>query len=108
MLDVSIRIGLLNLMAQLRESEGVSVLYITHDLASARYVADRLIIMYAGQIAEAGPGEEVLTNPKHPYTPLLLSAGPDPRGPRPVGAGTHRGPPPPAVDPAPPRRGRRR
>src|SRR5205807_6136320 len=48
MLDVSIRIGLLNLMAKLRDEQGVSILYITHDIASARYVADRLIVMYAG------------------------------------------------------------
>ena len=79
MLDVSIRIGLLNLMAQLRDTEGVSILYITHDIASARYVADRLIVMYAGQIAETGPVEEVLAHPRHPYTQLLLSAVPDPR-----------------------------
>src|SRR5260370_32597901 len=58
MLDVSIRIGLLNLMAKLRDEQGVSILYITHDIASARYVADRLILMYAGQIAEQGPFEE--------------------------------------------------
>jgi oligopeptide/dipeptide ABC transporter ATP-binding protein len=101
MLDVSIRIGLLNLMGQLRETEGVSVLYITHDLASARYVADRLIIMYAGEIAEAGPVEEVLTNPKHPYTQLLLSAVPDPRAPLRVGAETDRGEPPRIIDPVP-------
>ena len=101
MLDVSIRIGLLNLMAQLRESEDVSVLYITHDLASARYVADRLIIMYAGQIAESGPVEEVLANPKHPYTQLLLSAVPDPQAPLGVGAETDRGEPPRVIDPAP-------
>ena len=55
MLDVSIRIGLLNLMADLRDTQGVSILYITHDIASARYVADRLIVMYAGHIAETGP-----------------------------------------------------
>ena len=66
MLDVSIRIGLLNLMAKLRDEEGVSVLYITHDIASARYVADRLIVMYAGQIAETGPIEDVLAHPRHP------------------------------------------
>jgi peptide/nickel transport system ATP-binding protein len=101
MLDVSIRIGLLNLMVQLRDSEDVSILYITHDLASARYVADRLIIMYAGQIAEAGPVEEVLTNPKHPYTQLLLSAVPDPRAPLGVGAETDRGEPPKVIDPEP-------
>ncbi len=79
MLDVSIRIGLLNLMKQLRDDQGVSILYITHDIASARYVADRLIVMYAGHIAEQGPVEEVLAAPRHPYTQLLLSAVPDPR-----------------------------
>jgi oligopeptide/dipeptide ABC transporter ATP-binding protein len=101
MLDVSIRIGLLNLMVELRDSEGVSILYITHDLASARYVADRLIIMYAGQIAESGPVEEVLANPKHPYTQLLLSAVPDPRAPLGVGAETDKGEPPKVIDPTP-------
>jgi len=93
MLDVSIRIGLLNLMAQLRDEQGVSILYITHDIASARYVADRLIIMYAGRVAEQGPTEEVLASPKHPYTQLLLSAVPDPRAPLGVGAETDRGEP---------------
>jgi peptide/nickel transport system ATP-binding protein len=101
MLDVSIRIGLLNLMVKLRDSEGVSILYITHDLASARYVADRLIIMYAAQIAESGAMEEVLVNPKHPYTQLLLAAVPDPRAPLGVGAETDKGEPPKVVDPAP-------
>src|SRR5215469_9964823 len=81
MLDTAIRIGLLNLMAKLRDEEGVSILYITHDIASARYVADRLIVMYAGQIAEQGPIEDVLSAPKHPYTQLLLSAVPDPKAP---------------------------
>jgi oligopeptide/dipeptide ABC transporter ATP-binding protein len=101
MLDVSIRIGLLNLMARLRDSEDVSILYITHDLASARYVADRLIVMYAGHIAEAGPTEEVLASPKHPYTQLLLSAVPDPRAPLGVGAETDKGEPPKVIDPTP-------
>jgi oligopeptide/dipeptide ABC transporter ATP-binding protein len=101
MLDVSIRIGLLNLMVRLRDSEGVSIFYITHDLASARYVADRLIVMYAGQIAESGPVEDVLANPKHPYTQLLLSAVPDPRAPLGVGAETDRGEPPRVIDPTP-------
>lgn len=81
MLDVSVRIGVLNLMASLRRTEGISFLYITHDIASARYVADRLVVMYAGQIAESGPTEDVLAHPKHPYTQLLLSAVPDPRAP---------------------------
>ncbi len=101
MLDVSIRIGLLNLMAQLRDEEGVSILYITHDIASARYIADRLIVMYAGQIAESGPVEEVLAAPKHPYTQLLLSAVPDPRAPLDVTAETDRGEPPRVIDPVP-------
>jgi len=101
MLDVSIRIGLLNLMAKLRDEEGVSILYITHDIASARYVADRLIVMYAGQIAESGPIEDVLASPKHPYTQLLLSAVPDPRAPLGVAAETDRGEPPKVIDPSP-------
>jgi peptide/nickel transport system ATP-binding protein len=101
MLDVSIRIGLLNLMAELRDTMGVSVLYITHDIASARYVADRLIVMYAGQIAESGPIEEVLADPRHPYTQLLLSAVPDPRAPLSAAGETDRGEPPKVIDPVP-------
>jgi len=101
MLDVSIRIGLLNLMAELRDTEDVSILYITHDIASARYVADRLIVMYAGHIAESGPVEDVLASPKHPYTQLLLSAVPDPRAALSVTAETDRGEPPRVIDPAP-------
>ncbi|MBV9418123.1 MAG: ABC transporter ATP-binding protein [Solirubrobacterales bacterium] len=79
MLDTSIRAGVLNMMAGLRDHEGVSLLYITHDLASARYVADRIIVMYAGHLVEEGPTETVLSDPKHPYTQLLLSAVGDPR-----------------------------
>jgi peptide/nickel transport system ATP-binding protein len=101
MLDVSIRIGLLNLMSMLREDAGVSFLYITHDIASARYVADRIMIMYAGHIVESGPTEAVLADPKHPYTQLLLSAVPDPRAPLSVGAETDRGEPPKVIDPTP-------
>jgi len=81
MLDVSIRIGLLNVMKDLRDHEGVSILYITHDLASARYTADRMIVLYAGQIVEEGLSEEVVASPKHPYTRLLMSTAPDPRLP---------------------------
>ena len=101
MLDVSIRFGLLNLMADLRDSQDVSILYITHDIASARYVADRLVVMYAGQIAESGPVEDVLASPRHPYTQLLLSAVPDPRAPLNVTAETDRGEPPRVIDPTP-------
>ncbi|WP_222618342.1 ABC transporter ATP-binding protein [Nakamurella sp. PAMC28650] len=99
MLDVSIRIGLLNVMADLREQEDVSFLYITHDIASARYVSDRIMVMYAGHIVESGATEEVLTNPKHPYTQLLLSAVPDPRAPLDVEADTDRGEPPRVINP---------
>jgi peptide/nickel transport system ATP-binding protein len=101
MLDVSIRLGLLNLMASLRDAMGVSILYITHDIASARYVADRLIVMYAGQIAESGPIEEVLADPRHPYTQLLVSAVPDPRAPLSVSAEADQGEPPKVIDPTP-------
>ena len=78
MLDVSIRIGILNLMLKLKEERGIAFLYVTHDLASARYVADDILVMYAGQIVERGPVEQVLAEPLHPYTQLLLSAVPDP------------------------------
>jgi peptide/nickel transport system ATP-binding protein len=98
MLDVSIRIGLLNVMAALREQEGVSFLYITHDIAGARYLSDRLLVMYAGHIVESGPTEDVLADPKHPYTQLLLSAVPDPRAPLAVQTGDV-GEPPRVVDP---------
>ena len=66
MLDVSIRVGVLNLMGELREREGVSFLYITHDVASARYLADRVLVMYAGHLVEEGATEDVLQRPKHP------------------------------------------
>jgi peptide/nickel transport system ATP-binding protein len=77
MLDVSIRIGILNLMTRLKEERGIAFLYVTHDLACARYVADDILVMYAGQIVEQGPVEEVLSSPLHPYTQLLLAAAPD-------------------------------
>ncbi len=80
MLDVSIRIGLLNVMKDLRR-EGVSLLYITHDLASARYVADRMIVLYAGRIVEEGRTDDVISRPAHPYTRLLMATAPDPRLP---------------------------
>jgi peptide/nickel transport system ATP-binding protein len=99
MLDVSIRIGLLNVMAGLREQEGVSFLYITHDLASARYVADRVLVMYAGHVVETGPIEAVLAAPKHPYTQLLLATVPDPRAPLAEDLGADRGEPPKVINP---------
>jgi peptide/nickel transport system ATP-binding protein len=80
MLDVSIRIGILNLMLDLKERDQLAFLYVTHDLASARYVADTVLVMYAGQIVEEGPSEQVLQEPLHPYTQLLLASVPDPSG----------------------------
>jgi len=100
MLDVSIRIGLLNVMAGLREREGVSFLYITHDLASARYVADRVLVMYGGHVVESGPTEAVLAAPKHPYTQLLLATVPDPRAPLAEDVAADKGEPPKVIDPA--------
>jgi peptide/nickel transport system ATP-binding protein len=99
MLDVSIRIGVLNLMSELREREGVSFLYITHDVASARYVADRVLVMYAGHLVEEGPTEDVLLRPRHPYTQLLLSAVPDPHAELGLADAADVGEPPKVVDP---------
>ena len=101
MLDVSIRVGVLNLMAELREQEGVSFLYITHDVASARYLADRVLVMYAGHLVEQGPTEDVLQQPKHPYTQLLVSAVPDPRAELRLADARDVGEPPKVVDPKP-------
>src|SRR5579864_8644403 len=78
MLDVSIRLGVLNLLGTLRDRDGLSILYVTHDIASARYLADVIAVMYAGQIVESGPATQVTDAPAHPYTQLLLSAAPDP------------------------------
>ncbi len=88
MLDVSIRLGVLNLLADLRDRENLAILYITHDIASARYLADTIVVMYAGQLVEAAPSVELTDRPAHPYTQLLLSAAPDPdRAQPPVLAG---------------------
>ena len=101
MLDVSIRIGLLNLMARCATTQGVSILYITHDIASARYVADRLIVMYAGRIAEQGPVEDVLASPST-RTPSCCCPPCPTRAPRSASAReTDRGEPPRVIDPTP-------
>jgi peptide/nickel transport system ATP-binding protein len=78
MLDVSIRLDVLNLLLQLKNVERLAVLFITHDIASARYFAEDTLVMYAGQTVEGGPSDEVIQHPKHPYTQLLISAAPDP------------------------------
>ena len=78
MLDVSIRVGILNLMKKLADESGLSFLYITHDIASARYISDHTNVMYAGRMVEGAPSDELVHEPAHPYTKLLLSAVPNP------------------------------
>jgi peptide/nickel transport system ATP-binding protein len=78
MLDVSIRLEMLALLDDLRQRFQLALLYITHDIASARYFADEILVMYAGQIVERGPAEDVTQQPAHPYTQLLVSSAPDP------------------------------
>jgi peptide/nickel transport system ATP-binding protein len=78
MLDVSIRLEVLDVIDQLRERFELAVLYITHDIASARYFANETLVMYAGEIVEKGPSEDLSQTPAHPYTQLLLAAAPDP------------------------------
>jgi peptide/nickel transport system ATP-binding protein len=78
MLDVSIRLEMLALLNDLRQRLKLAMLYITHDIASARYFADEILVMYAGQIVERGPAEDVTQHPAHPYTQLLVASAPDP------------------------------
>lgn len=78
MLDVSIRAEILNLLAELRQSRGISMLYITHDLSTVAYIADRIAVMYLGRIVEIGTAKDILQNPQHPYTRALLSVVPVP------------------------------
>jgi peptide/nickel transport system ATP-binding protein len=78
MLDVSIRLEMLALLDDLRKRFRLALLYITHDIASARYFADEVLVMYAGEIVERGPAEDVTQRPAHPYTQLLVSSAPDP------------------------------
>src|ERR1700759_3503436 len=97
-LDVSIRLGVLNLLADLREKSRLAILYVTHDIASARYLADKIVVMYAGELVESAPSVELTDAPAHPYTPLLLSAAPDPARPAPPSR-AGRGAPPSLVSP---------
>lgn len=78
MIDASLRMSIINLFKKLKETQGVSIIYITHDLATAYYVSDRIAIMLRGQIVEIGPVEKVLDNPLHPYTQLLKASIPVP------------------------------
>jgi oligopeptide/dipeptide ABC transporter ATP-binding protein len=77
-LDVSLRAGFLNLLKRLRLDLGTTIVYVTHDIASARYVADRILVMYLGSGVEMGPSEEVIRTPLHPYTKALIQAVPLP------------------------------
>ncbi|MCG5218497.1 ABC transporter ATP-binding protein [Streptosporangium sp. KLBMP 9127] len=98
MLDVSIRLGVLRLLEKLADESGLALLYITHDIASARYFAEEIMVMYAGRLIERGASEELTQSPKHPYTQLLLESAPDPDRVAPPGS-TRRGEPPSLIDP---------
>ncbi len=78
MLDVSVRLGILNLLADLKDEHGLSTLYITHDIATARYFSEDTAVMYAGHLVESGPSEAITSTPRHPYTQLLIQSVPNP------------------------------
>jgi ABC-type glutathione transport system ATPase component len=78
MLDVSIRLGVLNLLADLQREEGLGVLYITHDLATARHFSDEIMVLNQGRVVERGPADDVILRPQDPYTRELREASPDP------------------------------
>lgn len=73
MLDVSVRADILNQLLDLRDEEGMGIVFITHDLAVARYIADRIAVMYLGMFVEVGPADDIVDNPRHPYSRALLS-----------------------------------
>ena len=93
MLDMSVRAKILELMIDLKRELGLTYLYITHDLATAKFFCDRIAIMYLGKIVEIGPAAEIYDDPKHPYTVSLLRAipEPDPHADRPARPPTRRG-----------------
>ncbi|ODT80468.1 MAG: hypothetical protein ABS76_16155 [Pelagibacterium sp. SCN 64-44] len=78
MLDVSVRLGILNLLEDLKQQRNLAALYITHDIATARYFAEETAVMYAGHLVEQGPSQEITDNPRHPYTQLLIESVPNP------------------------------
>jgi peptide/nickel transport system ATP-binding protein len=78
MLDVSIRLGVLNLLATLQREEDLGVLYITHDLATARHFSDEILVLLHGRVVERGPADDVILRPQHEYTRTLAEAAPDP------------------------------
>ena len=85
MLDVSIKAGILNLLKELSQKFGMTILYVSHDLSTVKYLCDRIIIMYLGKFMEIGKAEDVIDHPQHPYTQALKAAipNPDPRVQRP-------------------------
>jgi peptide/nickel transport system ATP-binding protein len=101
MLDVSIRMGVLNLMEKLKEEHQIGFLYITHDLASARYLGDRTMVMYAGHVVESGESLDLMENPYHPYAQLLLAAVPNPEADLTTRTVQARGEVPSLIDPPP-------
>ncbi|MDB5529379.1 MAG: transporter ATP-binding protein [Devosia sp.] len=78
MLDVSVRLGILNLLEDMKVQRNLAALYITHDIATARYFAEDTAVLYAGHLVEQGPSEEITGRPQHPYTQLLIEAVPNP------------------------------
>jgi ABC-type glutathione transport system ATPase component len=78
MLDVSIRLGVLNLLARLQREENLAMLYITHDLATARHFSDEILVMYRGEVVERGPADDVILRPQAEFTKQLLVAAPEP------------------------------
>jgi peptide/nickel transport system ATP-binding protein len=95
-LDVSVRMEVLELLRKLQREQDLGVLLITHDLAGARWISDRVIVLYAGQVMEQGPADVLLSAPRHPYTRLLVAAAAHTPGDLPAGPGT-----PPVIDPDP-------
>jgi peptide/nickel transport system ATP-binding protein len=82
MLDVSIRLEILNLLDSLKRERNLAMLYVTHDLATARHFSTEIMVMYRGEIVERGPSDEVILSPAHPYTQILAAAAPNPAVPR--------------------------
>lgn len=78
MLDVSVRLGILNLLEDMKVQRQLAALYITHDIATARYFAEDTAVLYAGHLVEQGPSEDITGRPAHPYTQLLIEAVPNP------------------------------
>src|SRR3954471_8655567 len=110
MLDMSVRAKILDLMIELKKRLGLTYVYVTHDLATAKFFCDRVAIMYLGRIVEIGTVDEIFEDPKHPYTQALIRAIPEPNTqkehpppPPPPRGGGGRGPRPPAPGPPRPR-----